>query len=100
MPPESSVYGLYADDIFAYLTTKMYDVFDNDLILLLGDFNRHIGARKDSIEGVDDIPCRTSIDETVNDHGKSLLNLLIQTKSCVLNGQVNPLSDNYTTVSH
>ena len=48
----------------------------------------------------DDIPKRIPLDETHNDHGRSLLNVLIQTKMCILNGCINPLAEGYTSISH
>ena len=78
----------------------MYEHCNDDLIVLLGDVNAQISDKKDYIEGVDDLPPRVNIDEGMNDHGKSVLNFLIQTNMCVINGRINPLCDNFTSVSH
>ena len=100
LPPENSVYGDKADLFYEHLVSKMYEYDDIDLVVFMGDFNSRIGARADYIEGLDDVPPRTNIDGEVNDHGKSLLQFMLQTKTCVLNGRIDPLSDNFTSISH
>ena len=45
----------------------------------------------DYIDILDDIPIRTVLDETQNDHGICFANFLLQTKMCVLNGRLDPL---------
>ncbi len=46
------------------------------------------------------MPSRCNVDDTVNDHGKSLLQFCIQANKCVCNGRITPLLDNFTTISH
>ncbi len=100
LPPESSLYGENVDEVFEYLVGKLYDCCEANLVLLAGDFNSRIGDKLDYIDGVDDVPPRSAIDDVVNDHGKSLINFMLQTNTCVLNSRVCPLEDNYTSISH
>ena len=82
------------------MVSKMYECCEDDIILIMGDLNGRIGEKNDYILGVDDIPPRTSIDTGLNDHGRALLNFLIQSKMCVLNGRLCPLDDTFTSISH
>ncbi len=100
LPPETSVYSQDPDQFFESLVSFLYEQCNDDLIVLLGDINARISDKKDYIEGIDDLPPRVNIDEGINDHGKSFINFLLQTNMCVVNGQIDPLQDNFTSVSH
>ncbi len=78
----------------------MYDMYEIDLILIGGDFNARMGKMKDYIPDLDNAIERRIIDETQNDHGKLFNDFLLQTKMCIVNGRVNPLQDNYMSISH
>ncbi len=69
-------------------------------VLICGDFNARVGKKSDFIDSVDDLPTRNVIDEVSNDHGVSMFNFCIQTKTCIVNGRVNLLEDGYTLISH
>ncbi len=99
LPPETSVYSQDPDQFFESLVSFLYEHCNEDLTVLFGDINARISDKKDYIEGIDDLPPRVDIDEGINDHGKSFLNFLIQTNMCVVNGRINPLKDNFTSVS-
>ncbi|CAC5380632.1 unnamed protein product [Mytilus coruscus] len=47
----------------------------------------------------DSIRSRTAIDKTVNQHGKSFLEFLNESKTCVLNGRYDSNKDNFTCIS-
>ncbi len=66
----------------------------------MGDLNGRLADKEDFIIGVDEIPPRIHLDTTINDHGRALHNFLIQTKTCVLNGRICPLDDNFTSILH
>ena len=78
----------------------MYDMCEIDMVILGRDFNARLGNMKDFIEGLDEIPPRTVIDETQNEHGKLFNDFLLQSKSCILNGRIEPLKDSFTSISH
>ena len=100
LAPENSVYGNNTYDKFEYLVSSMDDINDVDLIFIGGDLNARLGKMHDFIEGIDDVSERVIIDDTPNDHGKLFNDFLLQTKMCIINGRVNPLRDNYTSISH
>ena len=54
----------------------------------------------DFVETVDDVPHRVILDTTVNDQGTSLVNFLLQTNMCLINGRICPLNNGFTSVSH
>ncbi len=100
IPPDSSVFGQYNDAIFEHLVNMIYELCDDDLTVIMGDINGRVGSKSDFIEGIDDISPRVAIDEVINDQGKSLIAFLLQTNMCILNGRVDPLMDNFTSISH
>jgi hypothetical protein len=66
--------------------------------LIGGDFNARIGDLADYIEGVDDLSERTITDYTRNSQGENLVDFLIKSNSCVLNGRC-PGVDEYTVIN-
>ncbi len=64
-----------------------------------GDLNARIGDLKDYVEGVDHLIERESIDKIINGHGRSFIDFLQESKSCVLNGRFCMENDNYTFLS-
>lgn len=53
----------------------------------------------DIISDIDGIPRRTAVDRNVNQHGHTLIDFLIDSKVCVLNGRFDSNTDNSTSVS-
>ena len=51
------------------------------------------------IADIDCIPPRKPLDLHVNQHGKSLVDFLVNTKFCILNGRFSAQNDNYTCTS-
>lgn len=88
LPPSNSQYGKDPEGLFGQLLLMCYEHNDTDLIYMSGDFNARIGAVQ---EGLKDCP-RTSVDLTVNSHGKSLLEFLNDSQCCILNGRKLPAS--------
>ncbi len=58
LPPENSVYGDKADNLFELLVNKLYDTGTYDLTVMMGDFNCRIGNKCDYVERIDDVPTR------------------------------------------
>jgi hypothetical protein len=65
---------------------------------ICGDFNARIGNLADYIEGVDDIEARFTVDDVENDFGDRLIDLLISSNMCVLNGRLGDKGQ-YTCIS-
>ena len=80
------------------MTSLIYLTSDYDAVYV-GDLNGRIGNRWDFIEQLDDVPTRTAIDQSVKGHGEAILDFCHETKFCVINGRINPLNDNYTSIS-
>ena len=59
-----------------------------------------IGDYLDLIKDVDEIDERKTLDNTINNHGKELINFLLETKFGVVNGWLNPSGDNFTSVTN
>ena len=96
LSPECSPHGRDAIGFFSHLLSQIYLNEDVDNIVLCGDFNARIGALKDYITEVDNLPVRNVIDESVNQHGHSLVDFLHESKFCVMNGRVSNENDAYT----
>ena len=78
----------------------LYEAENEDFTLLCGNWNARMGKTFDIIEAIDDVPKRIILDEVSNDHGITLQNFMFQTKTCMLNGCISPLNNNYTSISH
>ncbi|CAG2236293.1 unnamed protein product [Mytilus edulis] len=98
LPPETSIWGRDSQGFFAQVLTNIYDQSESDMIILCGDFNSRIGNLKDYSE-FDCIPTRNVIDKTKNQHGKSFIEFLNESKMCILNGRYDPVHDDFTCVS-
>ena len=71
---------------------------ESDAIFLLGDFNSRIGTLSDTLNEIDDLCARIPIDKTINQHGHEMIEFLIESKFCVLNGRFAE-KDNFTSIS-
>lgn len=85
LPPVNSVFGMDPEGFFGRLLQLSYECNNYDMLLYVGDFNARIGQKLDSDSTL--IPDRVAVDKTVNSHGKSLLEFLNDSDSCVLNGR-------------
>ena len=99
LPPGNSPWGRNATGFYSHLLGQIYLLSDKDAIVVCGDLNSRIGEMPDFISDVDGISCRTVIDKTVNQHGHTFIDFLIDAKMCVLNGRFCNNSDTYTSVS-
>ena len=100
IPPDNSSYAQNNDAIFEQLVGMMYELCEDDLTVITEDINGRVGNNIDFIEGIDELPNRVSIHDVLNDQGRSLLGFLRHTNMCIVNGRVNPLQDNFTSISH
>ena len=89
LSPENSVWGRDSMSFFSHLLSQIYFHSDtSDAIAICGDINARVGDLKDFIPSVDNIDNRVVIDNTVNQHGRSLIEFLHESKFCMLNGRV------------
>ena len=99
LPPESSTWGRDATGFYAHLLAEIYTLSEYDSIILCGDLNSRIGKTNDVISGLDNIPQRSPIDQTTNQHGHTFIEFLNDSKFCVLNGRLCSENDDFTSVS-
>ena len=100
LSPETSHWGRDSQCMFSFLTQQVYLLSDVDYLFILGEFNARLGNSQDIIVNIDDVICRAVIDKTRNSHGDSLVEFLHETKMCILNGRINPESNDYTSVTN
>ena len=50
------------------------------MYIVAGDMNARIGESLDFIKDVDEVDARRVLDNTINNHGKELINFLLETK--------------------
>ena len=98
LAPANSSRQICANNYYDTLLNSVYEYQSVGRVVICGDFNGRIGDRADYIEGIDSLPERKIMDFTVNSHGESLLEFLLCSSMCVLNGR--GISDNYTCVTH
>ncbi len=77
-------------------------MYQNDgMFSICGDFNSRVSNTPDFIEGVDDVPKRETIDFKHNMYGYRMIDFLISSNRCVLNGRKGVCSKNdYTSISN
>ena len=98
LPPDGSSRINDADKFYRDLMTQVYEYQNMGSILLCGDVNSRIGDEADYIEGVDSVPLRTCLYHVTKKHGEYLLDFLIDSNFCVLNGRLG--KNDYTHISH
>ena len=74
----------------------MYSNVEN--IFVVGDLNGRTGEIQDIISGVDAVEKRATIDKGKNQHGQDLLEFLIESKMCMVNGRLNDTDPSFTCV--
>ena len=87
LPPENSAWGRDASNVFSHLISTIY-LNEADCFVICSDLNARTGDLKDFVEGIDDIPTRDTIDNKINSHGRSLIEFLLDSKFCMLNGRL------------
>lgn len=98
LPPENSSRHFDVNSFYDQLLTNIYQFQNEGSIFVCGDFNSRCGDLEDFIPGVVCIPHRHVVDYTVNKYGELLIDFLINTHMCLLNGR-NSTSNDYTSIS-
>ena len=96
--PENSTWGRDSELFYSHLVQFIYGVDVSDIIIC-GDLNSRIGNLSDIIDDFDQLPERLVIDKHINQHGRSLIEFLQESRFCVLNGRINPENNAYTCVT-
>ena len=99
LPPEGSTRNVDAEEYFETLLSQVY-CYQDKLMFICGDFNSRLADIPDFIEGVDEVPERDVIDFRNNAHGMKMIDFLLSSNCCVLNGRpgISVLND-FTSVS-
>jgi len=98
LPPSNSTRNVDVNEFYDTLLSNVYVFQNSGPLFIVGDFNSRIGNNDDYIVGVDDIPSRDVVDFTTNAYGDRLVDFLIDTNMCILNGR-NYVNNDYTSVS-
>ena len=99
LPPENSKFGRDATSFLNHISGILHRYETPDLVVIAGDMNARIGDKCDTIESLDEVKTRVSIDNISNQHGNSLLEFLKETRLCTLNGRFLPNKDAHTSIS-
>ncbi len=98
LPPENSNVYNDAPDFFNKLLLEAYRHVELDAIYFVGDINAKIGDLNDYVD-IDNVPQRSVLDTTTNNHGKALQEFLLDAKCCLVNGRITRENDNFTFIS-
>jgi len=98
LPPSNSSRQTDVCNFYDTLLTNIYISESDGPMFICGDFNSRIGDLDDFICGVDDLPEREIIDFSSNSYGDKLLEFLVESNMCVLNGR-NTSKNDYTSIS-
>ena len=96
LPLDTSRYGQQNENILNLLTIELYKNCDANTIILTGDFNARIGSKVDA--DMPNLPPRHPIDTGINAQGMKMLNFINDIRGCVVNGQITPHLDDFTSV--
>jgi hypothetical protein len=100
LAPDNSPYGRNTAEYFGHLIAQLYIHSECDQIYFCGDFNGRLGNMKDVVVDIDtNIPTRNVIDPVITGHGETLVECLLDSRLCVLNGRFEPKYDNFTCIS-
>ena len=79
--------------------TQIHTTFIVTVAFICGDFNARFGSLPDIKDSELQVSPREHIDKSVNSHGKALLDFLLTSDICVLNGRSGPGGNQYTSIS-
>ncbi len=100
LPPEGSTRNIDVNDFYETLLSQIYMYQNEEVFLVCGDFNSRNSDTPNFIEGVDDVPERETVDFTQNIYGDRMIDFLLSSNCCVLNGRKDVCSNNdYTSIS-
>lgn len=97
LPPKYSTRQLDVNTFYDNILASIYEYQDIGTVFICGDFNSRIGDTSDFIEGIDNVPNRDIVDFTCNEYGSVLINFLVNSNYCVLNGR-NCTKNDFTCV--
>ena len=98
MSPENSSRFFDVNTFYDSRLTDIYKYQGQGILFVCGDFNSRCGDLDDFIRGIDKVCEREIIDFSLNKYGKILIDFLINTNMCILNGRSNCNND-FTSVS-
>ena len=98
LPPSDSTRLNDSELFYATLLEQVYSYQNEGQLFICGDFNSRVGDASEYIEGVDDVMSRDVIDYTVNNNGDLLIDFMVDSGLCMVNGRVG--HNNFTHVSH
>ena len=87
IPPENSVFYNNCEELYDELLLQLYVNVIYDSVVFVGDLNARMGDLKDHCD-FDKLPPRVNVDTAVNNHGRDLINFLLEGKCCILNGRL------------
>ena len=85
--PENSVFYNNCEELYDELLLQLYVNVNYDSVVFVGDLNARTGDLKDHCN-FDKLPQRVNVDTAVNNHGRDLINFLLEGKCCILNGRL------------
>lgn len=95
LPPSESTRS-QPDSFFDHLVSLCYLYQNLGPHFICGDFNARCGDDEDFIVGIDELPERSVLDFKRNSYGVKLIDFLISSNSCILNGR-NSTTNNFTS---
>lgn len=98
LPPMNSSRQVDAQSFYDCLLTNIYQYQNDGMYFICSDFNSRCGDMLDYIEGVDDIAHRNVQDYNVNKYGHLLIEFLLNSNMCILNGR-NYVCNDYTCIT-
>ena len=98
LPPSDSTRLNDAELFYATLLEQVYSYQNEGRLFICGDFNSRVGDASEYIEGVDDVMSRDVVDHTVNNNGDLLIDFMVDSGLCMVNGRVG--HNDFTHVSH
>lgn len=98
LPPENSSRYSDVNTFFDTLLQNVYEYQNKGLIFLCGDFNSRCSDNEDFIAGIDGIEHRHVVDFKSNAYGDYLIQFLIDSNMCMLNGR-NFIHNDFTSVT-
>ena len=98
LPPSDSTRLNDPKLFYASLLEQVYAYQNEGRMFICGDFNSRVGDASEYIEGVDDVTPRDVIDHNVNNNGDLLIEFMVDSGLCMVNGRVG--HNDYTHVSH
>ncbi len=97
LTPQNSARSTDGSDFYETLLGQMYVYQDIGQMFICGDLNSRCGDNTEYIEGVDSIIHRDVVDFDVNSYDESLIDFLISSNFCILNGR-NHINNDFTSI--